>query len=658
MKIKWLTTIILTGCFFSSGHLIHGQNQTLSIVVNPDKTTGKIDVGIYGQFLEHLYHSVNGGIWGDVVWNRSFEEMPPRPRQRDGEAPEDQARAALSIPRHWIVTGKSQISSDTANPLNSRQSVKIIAPAAGSGISQDNFCVRREDALRGSVWLRGTAPDGIVVRLVNGVVLLAEQRIEGIETGWKEIQVVLDPSADAKNATLQITARGKAEFNIDQVSLMPDSYRANGGFRTDLLKAVADLKPASIRWPGGSFMNGYLWKDAIGPQAQRRDKGRVQWDEIDPLSFGIDEFVAFCRKVGAEPVVVLYIGPRNQSEPDPKYIQDGVDLLEYCNGPATSDWGKLRAQNGHPEPYNIKYWEIDNEIYLTQMPANVYLKVAQAFADALTKKDPSITFIGCGGGGTNMNTDKNWQLHVLESDIKSWDLTSIHSYANYAGGGGGNKSDSTIFFRGVESFEKHFADYRKRISESSNPDMKLYLSEWNYMSTDLRTGLYAGGLLNVMERNSDIVKMACPALWLRHTTSPAWDNAFINFDNCSWFPAPNYVVMKLWRDHFAPDRIDLSGETGELNLIATRSEDGKKIYIKAVNPTKKDISVQVSMEKKFKIKTTEFKFVSSGAYTDRNTMEKPDLIKPVSGNVTWKKNIVSFDMPRWSAGVVTIENKK
>lgn len=645
-------------CFLSIVLLLDGQTQTISLVVNPDKTVGKIDVGLYSQFLEHLYHSVNGGIWGDVVWNRSFEEMPPRPRQRDGEAPEDQVRLALSIPRHWIVSGNTEVSVDTSMPLNSRQSLRIVTGTAGGGITQDNFCIRKGDVLRGSLWMRGSVPDGLVVRLVNGVVLLAEQKIERPADIWKEFQVVLDPSAEAKSATLQILTKGKADLHLDQVSLMPDSYRANGGFRTDLLKAVADLKPASIRWPGGSFMNGYHWKDAIGPQEKRIDKGRVQWDEIDPLSFGIDEFVAFCRKVGAEPVVVLYLGPRNQTEPDPKYVRDGVALLEYCNGPATSEWGKIRAQNGYPEPYRIKYWEIDNEIYLTQMPANIYLKVAQAFADALTKKDPSIKVIGCGGGGTNMDTDKGWQLRLLEADLKSWDFTSIHSYANYAGGGGGNKADSTIFFRGVESFEKHFTDYRNRISQSSNPGLKLYLSEWNYMSTDLRTGLYAGGLLNVMERNSDIVKMACPALWLRHTSAPAWDNAFINFDNCNWFPAPNYVVMKLWRDHFAPNRVELSGDTGKINVIATRSEVGGKIYIKAVNPTKKNIPVKIAVNKKFKAKQAQFQVVTSEELTDRNTMQNKENIKVKEGIVNIKKNVVTFEMPGWSAGVVTISKKR
>lgn len=635
---------------------LDGQTKIVSLSVYPDKKVGKIEEGIYGQFLEHLYHSVNGGIWGEVVWNRSFEEMPPRPRQRDGEVPEEQKSSSVVLPRHWTITGNPEVKADTSQHLNSRHSLKIVSGSSGNGISQSNFFVLKGDILKGSLWMRGNAVEGMVIQLVDGKTVLARQVVAAPGNEWREFPVVLNPVSASNVATLQILTMGKTEVWIDQVSLMPESYRANGGYRTDLLKAITDLKPTSIRWPGGSFVNGYRWKEAIGPQEKRMDKGRAQWDEVDPLSFGIDEFVALCRKVGAEPVVVLFIGPRNQTEPDPKYIQDGIDLLEYCNGSSTSTWGKIRKANGHPEPYNIRYWEIDNEIYLTQMPPAVYLKVAQSFADALRKKDSSVTIIGCGGGGTSMNTDKEWQLRILEANIKSWNISSIHSYANYAGGGGGNKADTTIFYSGVESFEKHFADYRKRISQSTNPELKLYLSEWNYMSVDWRTGLYAAGILNTMERNSDIIVMACPALWLRHTTAPAWDNAFINFDNCSWFPAPNYVVMKLFRDHFGPNRISIEGDTDGLNIIASRSADNNKVYIKIVNPSGLPAEVSLSVENSFKVNNATLSLIAPGDLKSVNTMQMPSAVSVVDKKPDVKGNVIKLTLPRWSVGVISIND--
>jgi alpha-N-arabinofuranosidase len=134
---------------------------------------------------------------------------------------------------------------------------------------------------------------------------------------------------------------------------MPDSWKANGGFRPDLLKAVSELRPPVIRWPGGSFAGGYNWKNGIGPQEKR--VGKKGWDEFDPLRFGIDEFMALCRKVGAEPLICV------DARPDkPQLLQDAQDFVEYCNGSSDSTWGKVRAQNGHAEPYRVKYWEIGN----------------------------------------------------------------------------------------------------------------------------------------------------------------------------------------------------------------------------------------------------------------------------------------------------------
>ena len=127
---------------------------------------------------------------------------------------------------------------------------------------------------------------------------------------WVEFPLLLNPKATAGNATLRILARPGSQVELDQVSLMPDSYRANGGFRPDLTQAAAALHPAVIRWPGGRFIGDYRWKDGIGPQSKRT--GKNGWDEWDPLSFGIDEFIAFTRKLGAEPVIVVWTGPRNK----------------------------------------------------------------------------------------------------------------------------------------------------------------------------------------------------------------------------------------------------------------------------------------------------------------------------------------------------------
>lgn len=150
--------------------------------------------------------------------------------------------------------------------------------------------------------------------------------------------------------------------------MMPKSWAKAGGFRPDLLQAVAELRPPVIRWPGGCYASWYRWKEGIGPQHKRQSFPVEVWEDRDVNSLGTDEFIALCRKVGAEPLFVITLGfgefPRSYPNVTAdELLQDALDWMEYCNGPADSKWGKVRATNGHPEPYNVKYWELDNEVW-------------------------------------------------------------------------------------------------------------------------------------------------------------------------------------------------------------------------------------------------------------------------------------------------------
>jgi alpha-N-arabinofuranosidase len=421
---------------------------------------------------------------------------------------------------------------------------------------------------------------------------------------------------------------------------MPASYIATGGFRPELLKAIKDIKPATIRWPGGSFVgtgDGYNWKTTIGPQHKR--VGKVGWDEWDPAAFGIDEFMELCRKVGAEPVIVVYMGPREVTEDRSKWIQDAVDWIEYCNGPATSKWGAVRAANGHPEPYNVKYWEIDNEIWRT--PPDHYVEILRAFIPAMKAVDPDIITIACGSGGFYRRF-ADGDVAIIEQASDLVDFLSPHHY-----------EEADRFAEGLVDMQNYLDKIGAMIAKSKNKDLKIYFSEWNAQSTDWRTGLYAGGVLNVFERHPYLT-MACPALFLRHTSAPGWDNAFINFDHKAWFPAPNYLVMKLYRENFAPHLLEVSGDAGSLNLVATKSDDGKRVVLKAVNPSETAMGVRVTLEGGFSSANASMKLVAPDALDARNTIEQPNAVRVVNGKITRTGGVVAFELPRWSVGVVEL----
>ena len=278
-------------------------------------------------------------------------------------------------------------------------------------------------------------------------------------------------------------------------------------------------------------------RDGIGPQHKRGPHPKTMWDDKEVNSFGTDEFIAMCRRVGAEPLIVVNIGTPawNGDVLDNDFLQEVLDWMSTATAPADSKWGKVRAANGHPQPYNVTYWEIDNETW--HMKAEEYAAWVNRFARAMRKADPSIKLAACGSGGYGDGRNGlAWNRVLIDQCADAIDYLSIHHYE------GPNR-----FAEGPLDYERFFRKTGELIAASKNPELKIYVSEWNAQSTDWRTGLYCGGLLNAFERCGDIVEIGGPALFLRHVSASGWDNAFVNFDQRTWFPAPNYVVMKLWR---------------------------------------------------------------------------------------------------------------
>lgn len=554
----------------------------------------------------------------------------------------------LNPTRHWSLVGEGTVRALHARQdtvLNQDVALHLHSTGKGIGVDQPrNYSARRHDLLSGSLYLRGSVSTAYV-RLMDGGKVLSEQRISGISASWKEFPVSLPAQKDIPWATLRIFTPEKGDLYIDQVSLMHQSSIDNGGFRVELTKAAGDLRPTLIRWPGGSFSEQYRFEDGLGPQSTR--KGILRWDDFDPLSFGTDEFIAFCRKIGAEPQIVVPIGYMNNAGyvPDLKGYQDwlqrALDWMEYCNGDAkTTRWGKRRAENGHPEPYNVKYWEIDNETW--KMNPEMYAEIARLFSIEMRKKCPGVKIIGCGCGrlgreGVGLDSI---MIHRVAEYI---DYISPHYYQTLDQYGND----------GVEEYGRYLDKLSAWIAKSKNPDMKIFVSEWNLDGVDMRTGLFAGGFLNRMERTPRL-EMAAPALFLRHTSATGWNNAFINFHQNGWFPAPNYVVFKLWRDNYLPNRIALTGDAKPLNLIATRSDDGRTVCLKIVNPTPTPFSLKVKGGNSGG--TPEWEVVSAPTLTDSNSMEHPDAIRAKRHEVATHGQDLVLDVPAYSASVLRINN--
>lgn len=603
--------------------------REVSLRILPRQVTGAIDERIYGHFLEHIFHSVNGGLWGEMVWDRSFEDAA-REKNSDGSP---------QVSGGWQAFGPGRFEQTRDNPLNSDWCQAIEAGAREAGVRQSPFFIEKGAKYSGSLFARGAAR-GLTLRLREGRRVLAEARLGRVSGGWTRHAFSFRAIGTGSSATLEVAVAPSGRVWLDQVSLMPDAARRSGGMRPDLLKAIADLRPPVIRYPGGSFTCWYRWRDAVGPQHLRRKYPMHIWGDQDVNSFGTDEFMDLCRRVGAEPLLCVNIGTLEPEAQREAYIREACDWIEYCNAPPTRGLGRLRAKNGHPKPYRVKYWELGNECW--NLKPRQYAALVPRFARAMKRVDPSIRIITCGSG----EHGKTWGRGdgaVFRRAAAFADFHSVHHYA-----------PAERFAEGPRDAERFYRRLARQIARSANPRLKLYVSEWNCMTTDWRTGLYAGGILNVFERCSGITPMAGPALFLRHVCAQGWDNAFVNFDHKAWFPAPNYVVMKLWRDHYAPHRIGIKGRTRPLDLVATRSSDGRTVFLKCVNAGGAAIPVTVQLDGGPAKARASLRVVAPGGTVLRNMLGDPDRVRVEPGKVEARDGAYCFTMPGLSVAVLKL----
>jgi hypothetical protein len=454
MKIS-IAVILAAACLGVSSA---GAQQSLTM--HTDQIIKTISTGINGQFLEHIFNSVHGGLWGYQILNGTLE-LAPRGGRR-GERDRD-AAPAIVTPRNWEFVGDAnEITMDRDNPFNAEVSVRIVTLnsdefGVGLGICQHNIALKQGEQYTLSLYARGNGSQ--IATFQDEVGTLFSKTFTELTQQWQEFTIEFTSPRNANNAAL--TIRGESgPVNVDQISLFSASALASGGDRPDLFKAIADLKPASIRWPGGggSFANHYIWQNAIDPREKRFPHPSEQVNDRDTYQFGTDEFIQFCEKVNAEPILVL-----NTS----RGVEDALNWLEYCMGDTTTEYDKMRAANGHPAPYVLKTLDIDNEPWL------------------------------------------------------------MMQYPAY------------------------------------------------------------------LER----VKTFCPALFMRKQgVTTSWDNALINFDQKSWFPGGNYVVMKLWPDSFARNLLTVDGPDRPLNFVATRSADKQTVFLKAVNPINTSIETTIHLD--------------------------------------------------------------
>lgn len=532
----------------------------------------------------------------------------------------------------WKSFGGGAFEMVKGNAVNMDYSQKITSGSEQSGIMQGPFAVRKGEVYLGSVWAKGDGKAELTLAFNSGGRNIAAQVIGNPGADWKKYTFSLDGEQYEGDANLTIGVKS-GSIQVDQISMMSRTGISLGGFRPDIYEAVKQLHPTNLRWPGGGYAAQYSWKWGIGPQEERMRWAHYMWMNYDQNSFGTDEFIQLCRQINSEPVMVIRIGFDRPESEHATILQEAIDWVAYCNEPATGKWGSKRAANGHSEPYNIKYWEIDNEMW--EYGIEKYEAAVREFSTAMRKVDPGIKILVCGGFG--ISTDKEF----LNRSGKYFDYVSLHHYEGENG-----------YATGPGKLATQYDQYAEMIAQCPNPNIKLYISEWNLQSIDWRTGLFAGGFLNVCEQQP-VVEMGAAALFIRRIDSPDWNNAFINFDYKGLFVAPNYVVTKLWYDNFSKYRLSYSGERGNLNISTSLSENGENVIVKLVNPTENPCDLTITGDWQ-QITRASYQFVAPGSLKAANSIESPNAVAVEKKEIVPANNAVNMTVAPLSAGVLTL----
>lgn len=502
---------------------LHAAPATITVAA--DKPAHKVAPTLWGLFFEDINLSADGGLYAELVRNRSFEDSDELQHWQLLTSGEAQASATVTCEQPWAE-----------NPLHTRnkRSLRIdiakATPAATAGVSNSGYWgipVRAGEEMNLSLAFRrsGNADIPLTASLESkDGKSYATAALPNSGADWSTARATLKPDTTDAGARLVIRASAPGTLWLDMVSLFPARTwkdRPNG-LRPDLAEMLNDLKPAFLRFPGGCWVEGdtmreaYRWKETVGPLQERRTQWNI-WGYWATHGIGYHEYLQLSEDLKAEPLFCINVG-MSHKENIPmdrmgEYVQDALDAIEYANGPVTSPWGALRARNGHPEPFHLKYVEIGNE---NGGPA--YLERWPLFHKAIKAKYPEIQLIANEWAGGHPTDPKP-------------DIIDEHYYNN------------PEFFMNKATLYDHY--------DRSGP--RIFVGEYA-VTRETGTGSLRGAIgeaafMTGLERNSDIVTMAAYAPLLVHVNHRRWNPDLINFDNTRAYGLPSYYVQQLFATH-------------------------------------------------------------------------------------------------------------
>lgn len=624
-----------------------------------------ISSNLFGLFFEDINYAADGGLYAELVQNRSFEYAPAMQKGWHPFTCWDFLRAGYSI--GYLNVGTSEPIHPN-NPTYAVLDIELVGAypeirgLSGVGIINSGFDgmpVNQGDQYFFSFFARLLSEEP-----VDFLIQLQDTKGKALTGGtlkvasgeWQKYELTLTPEVSCDSAALLVLAQSKGKVALDMVSLFPEKtfMGRRNGMRADLAQVLAELQPRFMRFPGGCLVHGdgisniYDWKNTVGPVEHRKAQRNI-WNYQQGYGLGYFEFFQFCEDIGAAAVPVLPAGVSCQNsggthviggagqqaicmEDMDAYIQDVLDLIEWAKGPADSKWGSVRAAAGRVQPFNLEYIGIGNEEKITP-EFEVRFKMIQ---NAIREKYPEVKLIGTSGPFSDGDDfERGWEIsRKLGIDIvdehyykgPDWMLANLHRYDSY---------------------------------DREGP--KVYLGEYASWGNKILNAVAEAAYMIGLERNGDVVSMASYAPLLARKGNTQWTTDLIFFDNRSIVLTPNYYVQKMFMnnqgDYYYDGLVTFTTEDPLLSASTVYDSTTGDVIIKIANPGMNPSKARADLSGFKGLGSDAQCFILRGAPDAENTFDAPTNVHTVTVPVRLNNaTVLEYEVPAMS--VTTIRIKK
>jgi len=631
------------------------QSALTHISVDAAHPGASISPAMFGIFFEDINFAADGGLYPELIKNRSFEFDQPLA----GWKP------ILPIINNEMAPNKGELSIHSEDPLNSSSPhyLRAITYLSGFGLTNSGYRgigLQQGAEYRFSAYVRSSGPKSIRATLTDaGGKEIGAGTLAGFDSHWKRYETVIRANATVAHATFNLLFDELGSVDLDMVSLFPvDTWQHRpNGLRKDLVQLLADMHPGFIRFPGGCIVEGrrlatrYRWKNTIGGIETRQTIVNRWNDEFDHKpapdyfqSFGLGfyEYFQLTEDIGAAPLPILNCGMAcqfntgelAQLNDTKEYIQDALDLIEFANGSPTSPWGKLRAQMGHPAPFHLTMMGIGNEQW-----GQPYVDRYKLFAAELKAKHPEIKLVAAAGPAPSGRQFEflwsNWRQ--LNADLvdehyymsPEWFLKNSGRYDHY------DRSGPRVFA----------GEYAAQTSGTARPDNH---NNWN-------AAISEAAFMTGLERNGDVVRMASYAPLLAHVDAWQWTPDAIWFDNLRSYGTPNYYVQSLFAGNVGTRIVPVTPQAQDgLYTSASLDDRTHELIVKAINVSSVARAVEIDLNGLKASGAAKITTLESADLNAENSFDHPKNVAPRSSTLDLDSGEIPAQLGPYSITVYRI----